>query len=50
MNKFYGTGLIILGVLSLIMLFLDAGIVLILMGIAVFTEKKPLFDGTWKND
>ena len=49
MNKFYGSILIILGILSLIMLFLDAGIVLILMGIAVFKEKKPLFDGTWKN-
>ena len=49
MNKFYGSILIILGILSLVMMFLDAGIVLILMGIAVFFEKKPLFDGTWKN-
>lgn len=44
MNKFYGSVLIMLGIISLIMLFLDVAFILILMGIAVFLEKKPLFN------
>ena len=48
MNKFYGICFLVLGILSFFMSFFDAGTVLCLMGIAVFTEKKPLFDGTWE--
>lgn len=45
MNKwFYGICLIVLGLLSFVMLFVDAGVLLTLMGTAVCTAKKEDFE------